>query len=298
MSGTPVEQQPGDWVAEALPGVGERLRTAREARRLTVADVAQALKLGARQVEALEGGDWGSLPGTTFIRGFVRNYARLLQVDAAPLMAQLDATVATAKVSLDVPENASGAMPATRSAGQRHNRSVVILGVVLLAAAGLAYLLLPDDLTALRDKAQGMIDSAARKDNKAPQTVAAPVTKEPAAPTEPAFPPGQTPEQVINPQLQALPQLVPAPAGQGAAPAGAGALGLVFKGESWAEVRDRDGKVLFSERRNVGGDQALDGAVPLTVTIGRASAVTVTWRGKVVDLAPHTKGEVARLTLE
>ena len=297
MSATPVEQQPGDWVAEALPGVGERLRAAREGRRLSVADVAQALKLGPRQVEALESGDWGSLPGTTFIRGFVRNYARLLQLDAAPLMAQLDATVSATRVNLDVPENASGAMPATRSVVQRHNRGIVILGAVLLVAAGLAYLLLPDDLTALRDKAQGMIDGAARKENKATETVAVPAAKEPAAP-EAAFPPGQTPEQVINPQSQALPQLAPAPVAQAAATAGTGALGLAFKGESWAEVRDRDGKVLFSERRNVGGDQALEGAAPLTVTIGRASAVTVTWRGKAVDLAPHTKGEVARLTLE
>jgi cytoskeleton protein RodZ len=297
MSGTPVEQQPGDWVAEASPGVGERLRAAREGRGLTIADVAQALKLGLRQVEALESGDWGSLPGTTFIRGFVRNYARLLQVDAAPLMAQLDATVTTAKVSLDVPENASGAMPATRSAVQRHNRGIVILGAVLLVAAGLAYLLLPDDLTALRDKAQGMIDGAARKEGKATETVAAPAATAPAVP-EPAFPPGQAPEQVINPQLQALPQLAPAPAAQPAAAAGTGALGLAFTGESWVEVKDRDGRVLLSERRTVGGDQAVDGTAPLTVTVGKASAVALTWRGKAVDLAPHTKGEVARLTLE
>jgi cytoskeleton protein RodZ len=297
MSAAPVEQQPGDWVAEASPGVGERLRAAREARRLTVADVAQALKLGVRQVEALEGGNWASLPGTTFIRGFVRNYARLLQVDAAPLMAQLGATVTTARVNLDVPENASGAMPAARSAVQRHNRGVVILGALLLAGAGLAYMLLPDDLAALRDKAQGMIDGAARKEDKATETVAAPAAKEPAV-AEPAFPPGQTPEQVINPQSQALPQLAPAPAAPAAAVAGTGALGLAFKGDSWVEVKDRDGKVLLSERRTVGGDQAVDGAAPLTVTVGKASAVALTWRGKAVDLAPHTKGEVARLTLE
>jgi len=297
MSAAPVEQQPGDWVAEASPGVGERLRAAREARRLTVADVAQALKLGVRQVEALEGGNWASLPGTTFIRGFVRNYARLLQVDAAPLMAQLEATVTTARVNLDVPENASGAMPAARSAVQRHNRGVVILGALLLAGAGLAYMLLPDDLAALRDKAQGMIDGAARKEDKATETVAAPAAKEPAV-AEPAFPPGQTPEQVINPQSQALPQLAPAPAAPAAAVAGTGALGLAFKGDSWVEVKDRDGKVLLSERRTVGGDQAVDGAAPLTVTVGKASAVALTWRGKAVDLAPHTKGEVARLTLE
>jgi cytoskeleton protein RodZ len=65
-----------------LPAVGEQLRAARKARLLEVADVAQALKLGPRQVEALENGDWEGLPGATFVRGFVRNYARLVQIDS------------------------------------------------------------------------------------------------------------------------------------------------------------------------------------------------------------------------
>jgi cytoskeleton protein RodZ len=52
--------------------VGEHLREAREALGLRVDDIAQALKLGRRQVEALEAGEWEHLPGVTFTRGFVR----------------------------------------------------------------------------------------------------------------------------------------------------------------------------------------------------------------------------------
>ena len=63
-----------------LPGVGARLRQAREMRSLSVSDIALSLKLGTRQIEALEDGDWEVLPGQTFIRGFVRNYARVLQI--------------------------------------------------------------------------------------------------------------------------------------------------------------------------------------------------------------------------
>ena len=70
-----------DVVVMSGPPVGEQLRLAREARGLEVADIAQTLKLGPRQVEALEAGDWKGLPGNTFIRGFVRNYARLVQID-------------------------------------------------------------------------------------------------------------------------------------------------------------------------------------------------------------------------
>ena len=57
-----------------------------------------------RQVEALERGDWQGLPGQTFIRGFIRNYARLLQIDPAPLMDQLDDALEKPADSLSVPD--------------------------------------------------------------------------------------------------------------------------------------------------------------------------------------------------
>lgn len=80
-----IENAVGDDSAVAVEQpVGEQLRQAREALGLQVGDIAQTLKLGSRQVEALESGDWQHLPGQTFIRGFVRNYARLVQVDSAP----------------------------------------------------------------------------------------------------------------------------------------------------------------------------------------------------------------------
>jgi cytoskeleton protein RodZ len=264
--------------------VGSVLRNAREARQITLADVAMRLKLGIRQVEALENGHWNSLPGSTFVRGFVRNYARLLDIDAEALLARLDATLDKPVVSLDMPMGGSAAMPTSKSTTGRRDRSFVVLGLVLVVLAGIIYLMLPNDLSALRDKAQGFLDAAARREEKPP---AAPKNASP----EPVFPPGQTPQQVMNPQVAAPVQSEPAAVA-------AGALGLVFSGESWVEVRDRDGKVLFSERRSVGGDHALDGTAPLSVIVGKASAVSLTWRGKPVDLAPHTKGEVARLTLE
>lgn len=95
-----------------LPGVGARLRLAREMRQMTVDDVALALRLGPRQVEALEHGNWQGLPGQTFIRGFVRNYARVLQIDPGPLMDQLDDTLGKPADSLNVPAGRPTAMPA------------------------------------------------------------------------------------------------------------------------------------------------------------------------------------------
>ena len=68
----------------ASPGV--RLRRAREARGESVHEAAFAIKLSPRQIEALENDDFAALPGMAFVRGFARNYARYLGLDAAPLL--------------------------------------------------------------------------------------------------------------------------------------------------------------------------------------------------------------------
>ncbi len=280
-----------------LPGVGARLRQAREMRSLSVSDVALSLKLGTRQIEALENGDWEVLPGQTFIRGFVRNYARVLQIDPAPLMEQLDSQLEKPAASLNVPEPRRAAMP---SAQPRRDRTVVFAGFALLVVAALAYLLLPNDLSALRQSAQGLIDSVSRKE-AAPVPAAAAPAVAPAA-SEPIFPPGSTQQQVMNPQAQAPAEMAPAqlasPGASAATGAGGEPLRLVFSGESWVEVRDRDNKVIFSQRSPAGSEQAVNGKGPLSLVIGYAPGVKLSWHGKVVDLAPHTKGEVARLVLE
>ena len=70
-------------------GAGAQLRAAREAAGLSLDQVAQQLKLAPRQVRALEEENFGMLPGRTFTRGFMRNYARLLNLDPDLLVAHL-----------------------------------------------------------------------------------------------------------------------------------------------------------------------------------------------------------------
>src|SRR5262245_57006073 len=73
----------------ALSGVGAELARVREERGLALTDVAQQLKFASRQLEALEQERFDHLPGGTFVRGMVRAYARLLKIDAEPLLGQL-----------------------------------------------------------------------------------------------------------------------------------------------------------------------------------------------------------------
>ena len=65
---------------------GASLSAARNEIGLSVADVARSLRLSVRQIEAIEADDFDKLPGKTFLRGFVRNYAKLLNIDPEPLL--------------------------------------------------------------------------------------------------------------------------------------------------------------------------------------------------------------------
>jgi cytoskeleton protein RodZ len=69
--------------------IGEQLSTARRALGISTADAAAALRIRAMFVEALEREDWSTIGEFVYVRGFLKNYAKLLALDAAPLAEQL-----------------------------------------------------------------------------------------------------------------------------------------------------------------------------------------------------------------
>ncbi len=76
---------------------GALLRTAREAQGLSIGDIANRLRMGVKQVSALEGGDYPALPTGTFLRGFVRNYAKTLNLSTDEVLATLERDHASAR---------------------------------------------------------------------------------------------------------------------------------------------------------------------------------------------------------
>lgn len=96
------------------PGFGEKLRQARMTLGLTPADVAAKLKLGPRQIEALEAEDLAQLPGDVFTRGFVRNYARLVKIDPEQLIVPIDINAAIAETITAPSEGVIFASPGLR----------------------------------------------------------------------------------------------------------------------------------------------------------------------------------------
>lgn len=306
MSEASIELEGSELAYPVLPTVGSQLRSAREAKGLSLVEMAQALKLGVRQVEALETGDWQALPGSTFIRGFVRNYARLVQVDATPLMEQLGNILDVKRPELSLPERPRPSMPQPAGRAQRRDYAMASVGLAFVVIALLVYFFLPNDLKQVRDGLTSLLASVSKSNSDAV------LVKENAAiRAEPVLPPGVSISQVINPQSSQVlesasalssPATALAPAAQSkvdnATPGEAGALRLSFAKEAWVEVRDRRGNVIFAQRSGPGVVKEIDGQSPFSLVIGYAPGVSLMYRGQNIDLAPHVRGDVARLTLE
>ena len=70
--------------------LGQQLRAAREARGLGIDDVAQGTRIRPAYVRALEEERFADLPAPVYVRGFLRNYATFLGLDAEELISTLE----------------------------------------------------------------------------------------------------------------------------------------------------------------------------------------------------------------
>lgn len=309
--------------APARPAAGAMLRAAREGAGLSIDAVAQQLKLAPRQVRAIEEADHSQLPGRTFVRGFVRNYARLVRLDVDSVLAALpDADAAPDTASLQPPAAAMGELPAPESTGLGWTRWAIPAAMVAIVAALAGYEFLrpaaePRHEPTVADIAPTPVAAVpAPNPNPAPTEpagapLANPVASNAAAvpptssieppPVPAATPPGNAAAQGPAPGsatvAAATATPVAATAAKPAAPAAGVSVVLAFRDYSWIEARDRNGAILMSRMNAGGSSQTITGEPPLDLVIGNAADVTVTFKGARVDLVPYTRQNVARLTL-
>ena len=88
--------------------IGSELRRQREARGYTLADVEAYLRIRRSYLEAIEAGRFADLPGTTYLMGFVRSYARFLELDADDIVARVRASQSGEQPRYSLPLLASG----------------------------------------------------------------------------------------------------------------------------------------------------------------------------------------------
>ena len=293
-------------LAGSLPSVGQQLRTARQAKGLAADEVAKALKLSVRQVVALEADDWSSLPCTTIIRGFVRNYARLLGIDANLLMAALDQLTMPLGPELEMSVGTPVNLPQEGKVDRR-DFARVLSGLLVLVLAVAAYFFFPQELwlstlSALKPATQSVPVDAEKEPLAEPVAAkepAAAVVSPEALPT--AVPPASPTALPVAPAAATTPAsapVVPNASANTSASASASVLKFSFAQPSWVEVRDRNGQIIFSKKNDGGTEREVEGQPPFAVIIGNAGHVTLQYKGKTVDLSKRSKEDVARLTLE
>lgn len=259
---------------------GRALADARASRNLTVAEVAQQLRLSVTQVEALEAEAYERLPGPVFVRGFVRNYARLLGLDAAALLAAInpqqvpEISGATISLSHDIP------FPEPR----RSNWLPYAVGLAVIISAVLVFEIF---ISATPTVVVAPVS---------PQRAVALPVLEPALPVQAMAPARLLPGEVAAAAAPTVETVVAqAPAAQSA---GMVELHFKFATSSWVEVRDRNDRILISQLHVAGAEQRVEGRPPFQVVVGNARGVRLTYNGQPFDMAPHTRVEVARFTLE
>ncbi|WP_242006795.1 helix-turn-helix domain-containing protein [Aerolutibacter ruishenii] len=254
-------------MADVFTGCGEQLRRAREAAGLSIEAVSSRSRMPVRVIHAIEAEDWDTLGAPVFIRGQLRSYARLLDVDLGP---QLQPSQATAS-ALPPLVSHSHTPPLRRLAEQAGRRAVYIALTVVIAAP-----IIFASRSHLGGRTNGTIESL---DDFAVATPPAVGQKAKAAPVQ------------RTPVMASMAPITPA------APATVPALELVFSGDSWLEVYATDGRTLEKGNLKSGERRSFEAGQVGRVVVGNSSAAQVLHAGKPVDLATFSRANVARFTL-
>ena len=310
---------------EALT-TGARLRNAREQLGLSQQAVAERLCLKVSTVRDIEEDKAPADLASTFLRGYIRSYARLVHIPEEELLPGLEKQAAGV-----------GRGDGRYLLDGRHGWLMTFTWLVLFVVIGLSGAWWWQDHKAQQEEITTMADqSSAELNNNQSQSVPldTSTTTDQAMATTPTSPVDTTatntqtpavtaPAPAVDPQQNAVvppsqanvdTAATPAPAAtttpDGAAPlptdqAGVttpavdpNALVMNFTADCWLEVTDATGKKLFSGMQRKDGNLNLTGQAPYKLKIGAPAAVQIQYQGKPVDLSRFIRtNQVARLTL-
>ncbi len=288
-----------------LPGAA--LRAERESRGLTMEAVAQATRFGVRQVAALERDDYASLPGMTTVRGFVRSYAKYLQLDVTPLLDALDSVAPLSLPEVRPPANMGEAKP--KVSALRHAATyfvmVCVAAILMLTVYGYVMQQTPKSMPLALNLLQNNqpVQVLPTKPTDSPSDGSAepsvePATQVPLADLGSAVADTPITSAVLPATVKDIPAGMAGNPVVAAVPPPAPVLSVMFDGSSWIEVRDATQKVVLSGEFPAGVTQKIEGKPPFQLWLGKASAVRVFSGERSIDLQPFTRAGVARLTVE
>ncbi len=316
---------------EAL-STGVRLRNAREQLGLSQQAVAERLCLKVSTVRNIEEDKAPADLASTFLRGYIRSYAKLVHIPENELLPMMEK---------QVPVRAAKVAPMqTFSLGKRRKKRdgwlMSFTWLVLFVVIGLTgawwwqnHKAQQEEITTMADQSSAELNNSANNGaqsvpltTESPETTTEPQTAATDStgavePQTPATAPAQDQNAVVAPSqanvdtATATPATTPGTdnaagtqplptdqAGVANAAADPNALVMNFSADCWLEVTDATGKKLFSGLQRKDGALNLTGQAPYKLKIGAPAAVQIQFQGKPVDLSRFIRtNQVARLTV-
>ncbi|WP_017347776.1 cytoskeleton protein RodZ [Pantoea sp. A4] len=314
----------------AVHSTGERLRLAREQMGLTQQNVAERLCLKLSTVRDIEEDKAPADLASTFLRGYIRSYARLVRIPEEELLPIMAKQTPIRAAKIEPMKNFSLGKKRKKRDGWLWVFTFLVLFVVVgltgawwwqnhkASQQDLVSMANDNGSTASGDNSQsialenGADNTTTPLDNTSAAPVASDSTPAPAAtstttdtntaaaPTAPSadnavVSPSQAP---VSPAPTAAATMPTATADVNAPVTDANDVVMQFKADCWLEVVDATGKKLFSGVQHNGGKLSLTGKAPYRLKIGAPAAVEVQFKNQPVDLSRFIRNnQVARLTL-
>jgi len=285
--------------SEQEDSLGSILKAAREKQGASVADIAGQLHLRPCIVEDLEADNFGEIASTTYVKGYVKNYARIVQADKKAIQACLDRQLPQAQA----PEMQSFSRKTTRQARDGRLMFVTyLIAFILLALLVLWWVQKSDTLSDI-DLSKPTVEEMA--DSQLTQPVVEPTLVEETellissqAETPTAISTKALSDSVIERGEQAV--VIEVESVQPSVDkvvAALSSLSLSLSGDCWINVKDAKGDTLINDLKTAGSQLKVSGVEPFKVTLGAPQVVSIELNGKKVSLSDFPSGRVARLTL-
>lgn len=297
---------------ELIPrSLGETLNLAREKQGLSLEAIAAEIHVRPSVLRAIETDDTAGIP-RVYLKGYIRRYAQRLNIPAADIESLLGEAPCSEPVVQSV---FSEALPRDRSERWFKATSYVLASAVVIAlvwqftteavrfsqgetlprtSAGEGSSPAATESSGQPDERNASAGEAARPDGAKSHLRASIAAMEPARPNRSANRRTVAEEAwaaVGNRTTNA------AMTEESASPGGDAALTIATSADSWVEIVDGAGQRVEMDLLRAGSRRSYHGNGPFRLLLGRASAIELVYNGKPVDLGPHTRGNVARVTL-
>ncbi|MEQ6342786.1 MAG: DUF4115 domain-containing protein [Gammaproteobacteria bacterium] len=295
-------------VADAT-GPGRRLREARDALGMSQADVCRQLHLEPKIVTALEADDYKKLPPPTFVSGYLRNYARLVNLPVEVVMADYERLGFVTQPPVRLGTTANKKPEHKSDKAVRITSYLIALAVIVALVVWWQY----QESSEPQQQITAPDSAELLSPEMPPELPAQPLVPQPPEAISPSGVEGGLP---VAPDAagQVLPQpgaapATPTPSPQSSLPVPAqptpspsasldrATVQLRFEKDSWVEINDANGKRLFYAMGKAGETKSLKGPAPFDVVLGHAPGVKIEYNGAPFDQKPYTQGEVATFTL-